>query len=90
MKNENENILDKISRFSFVSAIIGVCIIGICPAFGVMGIVAPIVMKNKGAELSDETKSRNKKALIAGVISLVMFVLDLVLVVYANSKLGWF
>ena len=47
-------------------------------------------MKNKGAELSDETKSRNKKALIAGVISLVMFVLDLILVVYANSKLGWF
>lgn len=90
MKNENENVLDKISRFSFVSAIIGVCTIGICPAFGVMGIVAPLVMKNKGAELSAETKSRNKKALIAGVISLVMFVVDLVLLVYANSELGWF
>ncbi len=72
-ENENENILDKISRFSFVSAIIGVCIIGICPAFGVMGIVAPIVMKIREQGFRDETKSRNKKALIAGVISLVMF-----------------
>lgn len=90
MKNENENILDRISRISFTTAIIGLCTIGICPAFGVMGIVAPLVMKNKGAELSDETKSRNKKAVIAGVISLVMFVVDLIIIVFANSKLGWF
>lgn len=90
MKNENENILDKISRFSFISAIIGVCTIGICPAFGVIGIVAPLVMKNKGAKLSEDTEFRNKKALIAGIVSLVMFVVDLVLVVYANSKLDWF
>lgn len=86
MKNKNENILDKISKISYASAIIGVCIIGICPAFGVIGIVAPLVMKNKGAALSDETKSRNKKALIAGVISVLMFVVDIVLVVFAKSK----
>ncbi|MDE6111666.1 MAG: hypothetical protein K2F65_07105 [Eubacterium sp.] len=90
MKNENETVLDKISRLSFISAILGVCTIGICPIFGVAGIVAPLVMKCKGAELSSDTAFRNKKAFIAGIASLIMFVLDLIILVYANSKLGWF
>ena len=90
MKHENENVLDKISRLSFISAIIGVCTIGICPILGVAGIVAPLVMKCKGAELSSDTAFRNKKALIAGIVSLAMFVLDLIILAYANSKLGWF
>ncbi|MDE5995762.1 MAG: hypothetical protein K2G56_02475 [Eubacterium sp.] len=90
MKHENENVLDKISRLSFISAIIGVCTIGICPILGVAGIVAPLVMKCKGAELSSDTAFRNKKAFIAGIASLAMFVLDLIILAYANSKLGWF
>ena len=63
-ENENENILDKISRFSFVSAIIGVCIIGICPAFGVMGIVAPIVMKNREQGFRMKRNPEIKKLLL--------------------------
>lgn len=90
MKNKNETVLDKISRLSFTSAIIGVCTIGICPILGVAGIVAPLVMKCKGAELSSDTAFRNKKAFIAGIASLVMFVIDLIILAYANSKLGWF
>lgn len=91
MKNkENETILDKFSKISFASAIVGVCTIGICPAFGVIGIVAPLIMKIKKADISDETKSRNKKAVIAGVASFVMFAVDLGLAIFANSKLGWF
>ena len=81
MKNKNENVLDKISRLSFTSAIIGVCTIGICPILGVAGIVAPLVMKCKGAELSSDTAFRNKKAFIAGIASLVMFVIDLAILV---------
>lgn len=90
MKHENENVLDKISRLSFISAIVGVCTIGICPILGVAGIVAPLVMKCKGAELSSDTAFRNKKAFIAGIASLVMFVADLIVLAFVNSKLGWF
>ena len=90
MKHENENVLDKISRLSFISAIVGVCTIGICPILGVAGIVAPLVMNCKGAELSSDTAFRNKKAFIAGRVSLVMFVADLIVLAFVNSKLGWF
>lgn len=90
MKNNNENILDRISRLAFTTAIIGVCTIGICPAFGIMGIVAPLVMKNKNAQLSRETESRNKKAVIAGIISLVMFAVDIAVLFALNLKFGWF
>lgn len=90
MKNNNENILDRISRLAFTTAIIGVCTIGICPAFGVMGIVAPLVMKNKNAQLSRETEFRNKKAVTAGIISLVMFALDIAVLFILNLKFGWF
>ena len=47
-------------------------------------------MKCKGAELSSDTAFRNKKAFIAGIASLVMFVADLIVLAFVNSKLGWF
>ncbi|MDE6124122.1 MAG: hypothetical protein K2G22_02695 [Eubacterium sp.] len=90
MKNKNENILDRLSRIAFITAIIGVCTIGICPAFAAIGIVVPAVMKSKKAPISQETKSRNKKAFIAGIISIIMFVVDLVIVVVLNSQFNWF
>lgn len=89
MKN-NENVLDRISKLAFTTAIIGICTVGICPAFGVIGIVAPLVMKSKNAQLSKETKSRNKKAVIAGVISLFMFVIDIAILTFVGARLGWF
>ncbi|MDE6659337.1 MAG: hypothetical protein K2K01_04415 [Eubacterium sp.] len=89
-KNKNETVLDKISRLSFTSAILSLCTIGICPVLSIAGIVAPLVMKCKGAELSSDTAFRNKKSLIAGIVALAMFALDLIILVYANSKLGWF
>lgn len=90
MKNKNENILDKLSRIAFITAIIGVCTIGICPAFAAIGITVPAVMKSKKAQISKETQSRNKKALIAGVIALGMFIVDLVLIIVLNSQYNWF
>lgn len=90
MKDNNDNILDRISKLAFNTAIIGICTIGICPAFGVIGIVAPLVMKSKKAQLSEETQRRNKKALIAGVISIIMFVIDIAVLTFVGSRLGWF
>ncbi|MEZ3420336.1 MAG: hypothetical protein K1V95_00120 [Eubacterium sp.] len=89
MMENNENVLDKISKLAFTTAIIGICTIGICPAFGAIGIAAPLVMKHKKAKLSKETQARNKKAVLAGIISLVMFVLDIVLLTVFGLKLGW-
>ncbi len=47
MMENNENVLDKISKLAFTTAIIGICTIGICPAFGAIGIAAPLVMKHR-------------------------------------------
>ena len=44
---KNENILDRLSKIAFITAIIGVCTIGICPAFAAIGITVPLVMKRK-------------------------------------------
>lgn len=90
MDNKNYYIIDKLSRLAFITAIIGVCIIGICPAFGVIGIVVPSVLKSKKVEMSSETGLRNKRSVIAGIISLIMFVIDLVLIIILNGKFNWF
>ncbi len=90
MENKGKYIIEKLSRFAFTTAIIGVCIIGICPAFGAIGITVPLVLKLKNVEMSSETLSRNKKSLVAGIISLVMFVVDLIAVILLNNKFGLF
>lgn len=89
MDNKND-ILERLSRLAFITAVIGVCTIGICPAFGAIGISVPLTLKRKGVQLSEYAQNLNKKAMLAGVISIGMFVLDLVLVIVLNSKFGWF
>ncbi len=86
MANKNDNIIDKLSRLAFTTAIIGVCTIGICPALGAIGITVPLVLKAKNAEMSAETISRNKKSLVAGIVSLFMFVIDLVIAIAVFGK----
>lgn len=81
MANKNDTIIDRLSRLAFTTAIIGVCTIGICPAFGAIGVTVPLVLKAKNAEMSAETISRNKKTLAAGILSLFMFVIDLVIAI---------
>ena len=83
------NILEKLAKFAFVSAIIGVCTIGICPAFGAIGIAVPLAMNSKKAQISEETKSLNKKTLFAGTAALFMFLIDLILFLVLNAKFGW-
>ncbi|MCH5317666.1 MAG: hypothetical protein J1E05_06775 [Eubacterium sp.] len=87
---ENNDIIRKLSRFAFISAVIGVCTIGICPAFGAIGIAVPLTLKRKKFEVSDEIASLNKKSLFAGIVSLVMFVIDLILIIFLKLKFGLF
>ena len=89
MDNKND-ILERLSRLAFITAVIGVCTIGICPAFGAIGISVPLTLKRKGVQLSEYAQNLNKKAMLAGIISIGMFVLDLVLIIVLNSKFGWF
>lgn len=84
------NILDKLAKFAFVSAVIGVCTIGICPAFGAVGIAVPLAMGRKKAKVSEKTASLNKKTLFAGTVSLIMFFIDIAVLAVLNSKFGWF
>ena len=90
MDNKNNDIIEKLSRLAFITAVIGVCTIGICPAFGAIGIAVPLTLKRKKFPVSREIASLNRKSLFAGVVSLAMFVIDLVLVIVLNIKFGWF
>lgn len=85
--NKNTNPMEKLSQFAFVMSILGICTIGICPAFAAMGIAVPIVMSKKKVNISDQAKSRNKKALIGGIIALLLFVVDIVLVLIFKDKI---
>lgn len=87
---DNNDVIKRLSRLAFITAVIGVCTIGICPAFGAIGIAVPITLKRKKFEVSKEIASLNKKSLFAGIVSLAMFVIDLVLVIVLNMKFGWF
>lgn len=81
----NNDIFTKLSKLAKIMSIIGVCTLGINPAFGVMGITVGLVFKYKGAELDDENKKRLRTARILGIISLVMFAVDIIIAVqYVN------
>ena len=79
----NKTIIDKLARFAQTSAIIGLCLLGICPAFGIMAMVVPAVFKQKGAKLTEENQQLCHRA-----VSLVLFVIDVILasILYAKFK----
>lgn len=87
MSNKNQDVMEKLSTFAFTMSIIGICTIGICPAFAAMGIAVPLVMKQKGVEISKQAQMKNKKAIIGGVIALCLFVVDVVLLLVFKNKL---
>ena len=84
----NKTIIDKLARFAQTSAIIGLCLLGICPAFGIMAMVVPAVFKQKGAKLTEENQQLCHRAQIMGAVSLVLFVIDVILasILYAKFK----
>ena len=90
MDNKNKDIIERLSHLAFVTAVIGVATIGICPAFGAIGVSVPLTLKRKKVQISAYAQSLCKKALFAGIVSLGMFVVDLMIVIVLNSKFGWF
>ncbi len=86
MSNKNQDVMEKLSTFAFTMSIISICTIGICPAFAAMGIAVPLVMKQKGVEISKQAQMKNKKAIIGGVIALCLFVVDVVLLLVFKDK----
>lgn len=72
----NSDVLLKLSKFAFVSTVIGVCTIGICPAFAVIGLAIDIVFKQKKVELNHECQVKMRAARILGTAALVMFAVD--------------
>lgn len=87
MKNKkNTDPIEKLCSFAFTMSVIGICTIGVCPAFGAMGIAVPVVMKQKGARLTEQQKRKNSKALIGGIISLCLFAVDIVLILLLKNK----
>lgn len=86
MSNKNQDVMEKLSTFAFTMSIIGICTIGICPAFAAMGIAVPLVMKQKGVEISKQAQMKNKKAIIGGVIALCLFIVDVVLLLVFKDK----
>lgn len=75
----NNEIITKLSKFSLIMSILSVCTLGICPAFGIMGITVGIVFKLKGVELNPDCSKKIKTAIILGVVSLVLFAVDILL-----------
>ena len=90
MADKNKNPIEKLASFAFTMGVLGVATIGICPAFGVMAMVVPIIMKIKKAPVSEEVDSKNKKSFFLGAVAVVMFFIDLAIISFAHEKLGWF
>lgn len=86
-KKKNTDPVEKLLSFAFTMSIIGICTIGICPAFGAMGIAVPIVMKRKRARLTPQQERKANKALIGGIIALCLFVVDIILILLFKDKI---
>ena len=75
----NNDMITKLSKFAVIMSIVGVCTLGICPAFGIMGIAVGLVFKTKGVKLNPQCAKKIKTAFILGAVSLVLFAIDIVL-----------
>jgi len=90
MAKNNKNPIEKLASFAFTMGIIGVATVGICPAFGVMAMVVPIIMNVKKAPVNEDIISKNKKSLFLGAVAVVMFFIDIALIVFVHTRLGLF
>lgn len=78
----NNDIFTKFSRLALVSSILGVCTLGICPAFGVIGITIGLVFRYKGVRLEKDNAKKIKIAAILGILSIVMFIADVIIALH--------
>ena len=84
---DNPDTINRLCRFAFIMSTIGVLTIGICPAFGVIGIVVGKIFKCNNFPLSDLTEERVKKAKILGIVSLFLFVVDIIIIAVFLPKI---
>ena len=77
---ENPDTINRLCRFAFIMSTIGVLTIGICPAFGA-------IFKSKNFPLSDLNEDRVKKAKFLGIVSLFLFVIDIVILAVFLPKI---
>lgn len=75
----NNDVIEKLCKFAFVSSVLGVCTIGVCPAFAMMGIAVGLVFKIKGVKTEELNKKRLTYSAILGAVALVFFVVDVIL-----------
>lgn len=75
----DKDIIARICNFSYIMAIVGICVLGICPAFGVMSIAVRLVLKKKNFQLGEKEQKKIKAANILSIISFVLFAVDIVL-----------
>ena len=75
----DKSILNKICNFSYVTGIVAICTLGICPAFAIMAITVGVVLNIKNVSLDKSMQRKLKIARILGIISLVLFVVDIIL-----------
>ena len=80
--DKNPDVIDRLCRFAFIMSTLGVLTVGVCPAFGVVG----TIFKSKKFPLSNLNKDRIKKANFLGIVSLFLFVIDIILLVVFKSK----
>ena len=73
------DVITKLSKFALASSYAGLVTVGVCPAFGIIGIVVGLVLQMKMKDLADDVNGRIKSARIAGIISLVLFPADVIL-----------
>ena len=75
----NNDIFTRFSNLAFISSIIGMCTLGICPAFGFIGITIWLVFKYKGVKLEKDNSKKIKIAAILGSVSIIMFAVDVII-----------
>lgn len=75
----DKDVISKICNFAYIMGIVGVCTLGICPAFAMMAIAVCVVVKNKNVSLSQKDEKKLKIAKILSIISLVLFAADIII-----------
>ena len=78
----NNDIINRLSKFSYIMSLVWLCTLGVCPAFAIMGLTVGIVFKNKKVKLSDENSKKIQASAVMGIIALVLFVIDIILLLH--------
>lgn len=77
--DNNNDVLKRLLKISKVSAIIGVCTLGVCPAFGAVGVSVVAVLKQKKVKLTENQSKQCRLSVILSIISFALFAADVAL-----------